>query len=287
MNATTRGFLRSSAPIRRRNRRTRAQQLKNNGFAQVLQLARKRFDSKRFGLIFSLTLVICLAVTGAAAFLAGAPGLTVVVVQSLAVAVLVGAGAAWVAAGRAVGGRASITPANDATRPDPAVLDPHSRVLESLEEQGITVKLLELTALGERYGNVFSVAMIGVDHLDDIRDHYDREVTRQLLGKVSSALADTLRMPDRVGELDDGTYLVMLPETDLRGAIQIAERLRAAVSGLDVAASDRVHVHTTASVGVTSFRRGDDLHGLLQRAGKALREAQNQGRNRVLPDLAA
>jgi len=253
----------------------------------VLQVARKRFDLNRFGLLFSLTLVVCLAVTGAAAYLAGAPGLPVVVVQSLAVAVLVGAGAAWVAGGRVVDGRASITPANDATRPEPAVLDPHSRVLESLEEQGITVKLLELTALGERYGNVFSVAMIGVDHLGDIREHYDREVTEQLLGKVSSALADTLRMPDRVGELDDGTYLVMLPETDLRGAIQIAERLRAAVSGLDVAASDRVHIHTTASVGVTSFRRGDDLHGLLKRAEKALREAQNQGRNRVLPDLAA
>jgi len=162
-----------------------------------------------------------------------------------------------------------------------------SPLMRSLEEQGITVKLLELKALGDRYGNIFSVAMIGLDHLDEIAARAGRKGTSELLHKVTSALAHTLRMPDRVGELDRGRWLVVLPETRLPGAIQIAERLRGAVSGLEVQGGERILLQTTASVGVTSFRRGDDLHSLLDRAGKALDEAQNQGRNRVLPDLAA
>lgn len=232
-----------------------------------------------------------LVVSGGIDYLSGTPMAPSIVWQSLALAVLVGGVAGWkVHPGtndQAVD-QDSIKPANDDAGGDrpgsPAVV---FNGMDSLEEQGITIKLLELTALGDRYGNIFSVAMIGVDNLEDIVGQYDEEVTTHLLKKVSRALARTLRMPDRVGEYEHGSYLVVLPETRLPGAIQIAERLRDAVSGLEVAVSDRLHLHTTASAGVTSFRRGDDLQSIVRRAEKALREAQNQGRNRVLPDMAA
>lgn len=252
---------------------------------------RKYFDFHHFGRLFFLTFVVSAVVVGGTAYLVGPAGAWGVIWQSLVIAVLVAAGAGWWAKagnGDVVTGQTSIGPANDASRADSAgVPGPGSRVIESLEEQGITVKLLELTALGDRYGNIFSVAMIGVDHLDDISEQYDRDVTGTLLSSIASALAHTLRMPDRVGEVGSGTFLVVLPETTLRGAIQIAERLRDAVLEMDAAVSDRIHIHTTASVGVTSFRRGDDILSLVRRAEKALREAQNQGRNRVLPDMAA
>lgn len=262
-----------------------------HGYAQVSQLSKKRFDYKRFRFFLGLTFAVSAVVTGSAAYLSGAPGVSAVIWQSLAMAVLVGAGAGWLVTDRVTGpvaGRETVDPANDASAPhDPAEAYSGPRALASLEEQGITIKLLELTALGERYGNTFSVAMIGVDHIEDVRETYDQDVFEQLLQRVSEALAHTLRMPDRVGELGNGAYLVVLPETGLPGAIQIAERLRAAVSRLDVAVSSRIHIHTTASVGVTSFRRGDDLQSLIHRAEKALRGAQKQGRNRVLPDMAA
>lgn len=254
-------------------------------------MSRKRFDFSRFGHFFVLTFVASLVVTGGVSYLSGEFNAWNPIWQSAVIAILVGAGATRSAGHGAetpVSDRTPAGPANDESGSAAAATSgPGSRNLESLEEQGITVKLLELTALGDRYGNVFSVAMIGVDYLEDIREQYDKEVVHQLLDKVSKALAHTLRMPDRVGEFEHGTYLVVLPETQLRGAIQIAERMRDAVSHLDVAVSDRVHIHTTASVGVTSFRRGDDLHSLVRRAEKALREAQKQGRNRVLPDMAA
>lgn len=257
----------------------------------MLQFLKKYFDFNSFRRFFVLTFVVSAVVGGGVAYLAGPVGAWSVVWESLVIAALVGAAAGWRARARAeeaAADQASFSAANDASRVESVVLPgPAPETMESLEEQGITVKLLELTALGDRYGNIFSVAMIGVDHLHDISEQYDDEITGNLLNRISNALAHTLRMPDRVGELGHGTYLVVLPETSLRGAIQIAERLRDAVSELDTAVSDRIHIHTTACVGVTSFRRGDDILSLVQRAEKALREAQKQGRNRVLPDLAA
>lgn len=257
----------------------------------MLQFSRKHFDFNHFRLFFLLTLAVALVVAGGAAHLLGAPGVVAVIGQALVIAAAVGAVAGWMAGEDQAAPDAdqtSINPANDGCASDaPAATDSDPAALVGLEEQGITVKLLELTALGDRYGNIFSVAMIGIDHLEDISEQYDNQATACLLTTVSKALAHTLRMPDRVGEFERGVYVVVLPETRLRGAIQIAERLRDAVSGLDVAVSDRVHIQTTASVGVTSFRRGDDLKSLVQRAEKALREAQKQGRNRVLPDMAA
>lgn len=251
---------------------------------------RRRFNINRSLRIFALTFAAAGTATGYFAYDSGDLHLTSLLWQSSSIAVLVAVGAGWM-----LGDAVERPPARPPGVPAPAESRPGGpartistyRVAESLEEQGITIKLLELIALGDRYGNTFSVALIGVDHLAEVRDRYDPGVTRYLLEQVSTTLAHTLRMPDRVGEYDHGTYLVVLPETKLPGAVQIAERLRGAISGMDIAVSRRIHLHTTASVGVTSFRRGDDLQSMLDRAGKALREAQNQGSNRVLPDMAA
>lgn len=235
--------------------------------------------------IFALTLIASAVVTGITEYQSGTLEPWRVFLQSVLISALV-----TVVLGLTGGSAGESADSGRADRPGPMGPLPSAgsdRVPEKLEEQGITIKLLELIALGDRYGNTFSVAMIGIDHLDEAGGHYDGRATGELLDEVGSALAHTLRMPDRVGEYDYGTYLVVLPETTLPGAIQIAERLRAAIARVDIAVSHRVHIHTTASVGVTSYRRGDDLQSMLDRAAKALREAQNQGRNRVLPDMAA
>lgn len=255
-----------------------------------LYIIRARFDINRLFRIFALTFAASVLVTAIAGYYGDAPDAAAILFRSLAIAAVVAAGAAWTGQARPAGdagrtGDAGTGPQMAGGEPrEPAAND---HVGNSLEEQGITAKLLELIALGDRYGNAFSLALINVDHLDDIEHQYGDEAADQLLKRVVSALAHTLRMPDRLGRFERGTYLVVLPETALPGAIQIAERLRTAVTELDVTVSPRVRIHTTASVGVTSFRRGDDMRGLLERAERTLHGAQEQGRNRVLPDMAA
>lgn len=250
---------------------------------------RRRFDINRSLRIFVVTLAASVLVTGGAAYQSGDWDPAGIAWRSLVIALVVAAATAWTG-----GGRPNRSPApapretTSAPRRPPRVGPrPAAEPPDSLEAQGITAKLLELIALGDRYGNTFSLALISVDGLADIRGEYGRGPAERLLDRVANALAHTLRMPDRLGRFESGVYLVVLPETAMPGAIQIAERLRSAVSELDIEVSPRVRIHTTASVGVTSFRRGDDLQGLLNRVQRTLRSAQEQGPNRVLPDLAA
>jgi diguanylate cyclase (GGDEF)-like protein len=250
-------------------------------------IIRTDFDIGRTLRIFALTFAASIVVTGIAAVFSDTLNPIAVLWRSLAIAAVVAAGAGWLTAPGPARRPATGQNVEEAGRSGNRVPAPDARAGDSLEAQGITAKLLELIALGDRYGNAFSIALISVDHLGDVNGRYGSGAADRLLERIASVLAHTLRMPDRLGVFERGIYLVVLPETNLPGAVQIAERLRAAVAELDISVSPRVKVHTTASVGVTSFRRGDDLRGLLDRVERTLRGAQKQGRNRVLPDLAA
>ena len=164
------------------------------------------------------------------------------------------------------------------------IYDPLTR---TLNQRGISTKLIELMALGDRYGNKLSIAVVGVDHLKDVNEQWGRIVGDHVLRVIAEALAETVRMPDRLGRWDDDLFLAVLPETDLHGARKIGERFREIVAGVEIEADTRTVIQMTVSVGVTAYRRGDDLHGFLNRAIRAMEAAKHQGRNRVLTDLAA
>ncbi len=163
-------------------------------------------------------------------------------------------------------------------------LDPLTHVLN---QRGLTVKLLELMALGERYGNNLAVAVIGIDHLQDVQEKYSESVSKKALAVIADELGDTLRMPDRLGRWEEDQFIALLPETPLEGARHIGERLREAVSRAEFDGKRGVALTVTASIGVTIFRLGDDLQSLLSRATRAMNVARSQGSNQVRTDLAA
>jgi len=160
-------------------------------------------------------------------------------------------------------------------------------VTHGLNQRGLTVKLLELMALGERYGNQLSIAIICIDHFSDVVEKYGQDASENALVSISNELADSLRMPDILGRWADDQFIAILPETPLDGARHIGERLREAVTRARFDGKRRVVLSPTASIGVTEFRAGDDLQSLLSRATRAMNTAKSQGRDRVSTDLAA
>jgi diguanylate cyclase (GGDEF)-like protein len=206
----------------------------------------------------------------------------------LAMQAIVLAGVAAVAAAlsrRRIGSSAATDrpPADGATRARTEL----DRITRTLNEHGITVKLLELMALGERYGNKLAIAVADVDYLCLINERYGNDMGDRALRSIATVLNDTIRMPDRLGRNGDDQFLILLPETDIHGARQIGERLREAIAQVEIDADQGDLVRLTASIGVTAYRRGDDLNNLLSRATRAMRQAKVMGRNRVLTDLAA
>ncbi len=160
-----------------------------------------------------------------------------------------------------------------------AITDPLTRMMN---RRGITVALLDAMAQSERYNAPLCVAMADLDHFKPINDTHGHKVGDQILTELAGILSDALRMPDKVGRYGGEEFLIILPHTTLVGGRKIAERLRAGVNRWEFAADKNAKLRLTVSVGLTQFRKGEDLEQLLARVDKALYAAKDGGRNLVV-----
>ncbi|MGF6097420.1 GGDEF domain-containing protein [Pseudomonas sp. 18175] len=120
--------------------------------------------------------------------------------------------------------------------------------------------------------------MMDMDHFKDINDTYGHQAGDQVLRQIGGVISASFRQADVYGRLGGEEFAVLLPNTSLETARDIAEQLIKAISGM---AAEPVH-GLTASLGVASTRSQDqDLHGLMNTADKALYRAKAQGRNQV------
>ncbi|WP_141063861.1 GGDEF domain-containing protein [Pseudomonas lactucae] len=120
--------------------------------------------------------------------------------------------------------------------------------------------------------------MMDMDHFKQINDTYGHQAGDQVLRQIGGVISASFRKADVYGRLGGEEFAVLLPNTTLETAREIAEQLIKAISGL---VSDPVH-GLSASLGVAFTDAVDqDLHGLMNTADKALYRAKAQGRNQV------
>ena len=126
-----------------------------------------------------------------------------------------------------------------------------------------------------------TVIMLDIDHFKRVNDRHGHPVGDQVLEQIVQACQGALRQFDRLGRMGGEEFLVMLPDTDLEGGLQVAERLRANV----VAARPTVagiELQLSISLGVAQLRPADTgAASLVRRADAALYHAKDNGRNRV------
>lgn len=151
----------------------------------------------------------------------------------------------------------------------------------TLSRQGITIGLFDLMALAERYTHPLSVAMIDIDRLGEVNAEHGQNGGDHVLASVAGILADALRMPDRLGRYTDNEFLIVLPETEIDDACSLAERIRANTAGAAIDVNGKP-IKTTISIGVTQYRRGEDLDQLISRAEAAIHDAKDKGRDCVV-----
>jgi diguanylate cyclase (GGDEF)-like protein len=128
-----------------------------------------------------------------------------------------------------------------------------------------------------RYGKIFSVILLDVDHFKVVNDTYGHQTGDTVLVQLANLLTKNARETDIVGRWGGEEFLIICPETTLTLVSALAERYRLEMERHDFGQVGR----TTASFGVAACQEGDDLQGLLQRADEALYRAKESGRNRV------
>lgn len=138
-----------------------------------------------------------------------------------------------------------------------------------------------------RKGAPISLLIADVDHFKDFNDGYGHQLGDECLKRVAHALESRLRRStDLVARYGGEEFAVILPETDQKGASEVAEAMRAAVEAAQVIhAFSPVASHVTISVGVaTTVPERTDETGylsMIQHADKALYRAKRAGRNRL------
>lgn len=163
-----------------------------------------------------------------------------------------------------------------------AITDPLTRIMN---RRGITVGLLDAMAQAERYRTPLTIAMADIDLLKEINASYGRGAGDRVLKDVAGVMADALRMPDKVGRYGGEEFLIVLPHTSLVQGKKIVDRIRASVSKWDFEVGSK-KIRLTISIGVTQFKAGEDLEQLMSHASKALQEAKQGGRNKVVASKA-
>jgi diguanylate cyclase (GGDEF)-like protein len=126
-----------------------------------------------------------------------------------------------------------------------------------------------------------SVALIDLDWFKNINDTFGHPAGDEALRTFAITIFANIRGIDKFGRYGGEEFLLILPDTPHGTAIRTLDRLREIVAGLDWAAISS-SMTVTMSAGVTSLRANDTTDTILARADRALYQAKENGRNRVL-----
>lgn len=131
-----------------------------------------------------------------------------------------------------------------------------------------------------RHKHALSLVMIDVDHFKKYNDTYGHPAGDRVLMQVAEIIRETLRNGDQAARYGGEEFLVVLPETERTGAVDVANRLRTRLAEQRFGSDD---VAITLSAGTASFPAdGETSEEVVAAADAALYEAKREGRNRVV-----
>ncbi len=146
--------------------------------------------------------------------------------------------------------------------------------------RAVMARLDSALAAHKGRGAPLSLAMIDVDHFKRINDTLGHAVGDEVLRHLARVLAGALRDGDRLGRIGGEEFVAVLQGAAQADALQVAERMRAAVARTPLARAQG-EVALTISVGVATAGAGSEAGRLLAAADAALYQAKARGRNRV------
>jgi diguanylate cyclase (GGDEF)-like protein len=161
--------------------------------------------------------------------------------------------------------------------------------LTGLKTRGYFEQQLDLEIKrAERKRTPIALLMLDIDHFKALNDTHGHHIGDQVLREVSAVLMKEMREVDTAARYGGEEFVIVLPETNTAGAIQVANRVRRAVEQAKFfAGSPRQSAHITISIGVAVFDQdAQTKRELIVAADAALYEAKSQGRNRVIASSA-
>jgi len=144
------------------------------------------------------------------------------------------------------------------------------------------VLLADEFARAQRFNRQVSLLLLDIDHFKHVNDTYGHLAGDAILKGLGELLGRQARAIDRVCRYGGEEITVILPETDLDAAANMAERMRAAVEAQSFDVEAGAPIKITVSIGVASWpAQADNMQTLVAAADAAMYAAKQGGRNRV------
>jgi diguanylate cyclase (GGDEF)-like protein len=153
-----------------------------------------------------------------------------------------------------------------------------------LNRRGMQARLQSEWLRARRYGTVFAVISLDVDHFKRVNDEHGHDAGDRVLFEVAQLLTRTVRETDKVARMGGEEFLVLMPECDagVQG-LALAERVRTMLGQTPLPVAQGLSLRVTASLGVTDLLKEDaSLDDVLRRADAAMYEGKRGGRDRVV-----
>jgi diguanylate cyclase (GGDEF)-like protein len=171
--------------------------------------------------------------------------------------------------------------AADKTETELRYLADHDPLTALLNRRAFRARLDTYVNFSARYGGRGAVMVIDVDGLKSINDRLGHQQGDNLIRRVAAKLRERVRATDIVARLSGDEFAVLMPQSDVEGALQLGEDLRVEVA--DAFAGDPELAGASISVGITMFGAESDggAEAVLAAADEAMYRAKAEGRNRV------
>jgi len=132
----------------------------------------------------------------------------------------------------------------------------------------------------KRYKEPLALMMLDIDNFKRINDEYGHDVGDLVLKELARVIKENIRSSDIPARFGGEEFVVLLPRTDERGAVMVADRIRNSFRNSHIQVNGK-DVWTTVSIGVALYEHGEDLDSLIKKADEALYEAKRKGKDRV------
>jgi diguanylate cyclase (GGDEF)-like protein len=135
------------------------------------------------------------------------------------------------------------------------------------------------TARAERYSTPLALLMIDIDTFKLVNDTFGHVVGNKVLTQIAKTLEHTVRNTDFVFRCGGDEFGVVLPGTDLEGAMHVAEKILHRVENGDILPSLGYSGRVTVSIGLSEYHRGSHFETLVAEADQALYMSKRASKN--------